>query len=100
MMNEIKEFDVDGLEELEDFETNEEITYLVCALGYSEAGEHTDCEVYLEEFEDGELLNKNLIPSWLNEIIFSVPSSYSEFLNNSFDDNFKNIYFHRKIYIN
>lgn len=38
-----------------------------------------------------ELLNKDLIPSWLNEAIFSVPSNYSEFLNNSFDDNFKNI---------
>lgn len=42
-------FDVD---ELEDFEANEEITYLVCALGYSEDDEPTDCEVYLEEFED------------------------------------------------
>ena len=52
MMNEINEFDVAELEELDDFDTNEEITYLVCALGYSEAGEHTDCEVYLEEFED------------------------------------------------
>jgi hypothetical protein len=46
----IKEnFDV---EELEDFEVNEEITYLVCALGYSENDEPTDCEVYLKEFED------------------------------------------------
>jgi hypothetical protein len=42
-------FDV---EEIEDFEANEEATYLVCALGYSEDDEPTDCEVYLEEFED------------------------------------------------
>lgn len=42
-------FDV---EELEDFEANEEITYLVCALGYDEDDECTDCEVYLKEFED------------------------------------------------
>lgn len=50
MMNEnIKEnFDV---EEIEDFEANEEITYLVCALGYSEDDEPTDCEVYLKEFQ-------------------------------------------------
>ncbi len=50
MMNEnIKEnFDI---EEIEDFEANEEITYLVCALGYSEEDEPTDCEVYLGEFE-------------------------------------------------
>ncbi len=41
-------FDV---EELEDFEANEEITYLVCALGYSEDDEPTDCEVYLKEFQ-------------------------------------------------
>jgi hypothetical protein len=44
-----KDFDV---EELEDFEANEEVTYLVCALGYGEDDECTDCEVYLEEFED------------------------------------------------
>ena len=44
-----KDFDV---EELEDFEANEEITYLVCALGYNEDDEPTDCEIYLEEFED------------------------------------------------
>ena len=44
-----KDFDV---EELEDFEVNEEIIYLVCALGYNEDDEPTDCEVYLEEFED------------------------------------------------
>lgn len=51
MLNEnIKEnFDV---EEIEDFDPNKEITYLVCALGYSENAECTDCEVYLEEFED------------------------------------------------
>ena len=51
MLNEnIKEnFDV---EEIEDFEANEEVTYLVCALGYSEDDEPTDCEVYLKEFED------------------------------------------------
>lgn len=48
--NEIMEnFDV---EELEDFEVNEEVTYLVCALGYNEDDECTDCEVYLKEFED------------------------------------------------
>ena len=40
------------IEEIEDFEANEEITYLVCALGYSEDDEPTDCEVYLKEFED------------------------------------------------
>ena len=39
------------LEEIEDFEANEEITYLVCALGYNEDDEPTDCEIYLEEFE-------------------------------------------------
>ncbi len=50
MLNEnIKEnFDI---EEIEDFEANEEITYLVCALGYSEDDEYTGCEVYLKEFE-------------------------------------------------
>lgn len=50
MLNEnIKALD---LEELDDFDPNEEVTYLVCALGYSEDDECTDCEVYLEEFED------------------------------------------------
>jgi hypothetical protein len=44
-----KDFDI---EELEDFEANEEVIYLVCALGYDEDDEPTDCEVYLEEFED------------------------------------------------
>jgi hypothetical protein len=44
-----KDFDV---EELEDFEANEEVIYLVCALGYDEDDEPMDCEVYLEEFED------------------------------------------------
>ena len=44
-----KDFDV---EEFDDFAANEEITYLVCALGYSENDEPTDCEVYLKEFED------------------------------------------------
>lgn len=44
-----KDFDV---EELEDFEANEEVNYLVCALGYNEDDDCTDCEVYLEEFED------------------------------------------------
>lgn len=39
-------------DELEDFEANEEITYLVCALGYDENDNCTDCEVYLKEFED------------------------------------------------
>jgi hypothetical protein len=50
MMNEnIKEnFD---LEELEDFDINEEITYLVCALGYDENNKYTGCEVYLKEFK-------------------------------------------------
>lgn len=48
MMNEIKDFDFG---EIEDFEANEKITYLVCALGYDEAGGCTDCEVYLKEFE-------------------------------------------------
>jgi hypothetical protein len=50
MLNEnIKDLD---LEELDDFDPNEEVTYLVCALGYAEDDECTDCEVYLEEFED------------------------------------------------
>ena len=49
MTENIKDFDI---EELEDFEVNEEITYLVCALGYNENDDCTDCEVYLEEFED------------------------------------------------
>ena len=40
-----------GLEELEDFNANEKITYLVCALGYNEACGLTDSEVYLGEFE-------------------------------------------------
>jgi len=40
------------LEELDDFDPNEEVTYLVCALGYDENDDCTDCEVYLEEFED------------------------------------------------
>ena len=44
-----KDFDI---EELEDFEANEEVVYLVCALGYDEDDEPTDCEVYLKEFED------------------------------------------------
>jgi hypothetical protein len=49
MSNEtINDFD---LEELEDFEANGEIVYLVCALGYNENDESTGCEVYLEEFE-------------------------------------------------
>lgn len=50
MLNEnIKDLD---LEELDDFDPNEEVTYLVCALGYSEDNECTNCEVYLKEFED------------------------------------------------
>jgi hypothetical protein len=44
--------DILDVEEIEDFDPNEEITYLVCALGYSENDECTDCEVYLEEFDD------------------------------------------------
>lgn len=39
------------IEEIDDFEINEEITYLVCALGYDEKDEPTDCEVYLKEFK-------------------------------------------------
>ena len=51
MLNE--NFDMEELdEEFDDFDPNEEITYLVCALGYSEDGNCTDCEIYLEEFED------------------------------------------------
>jgi hypothetical protein len=52
MINEnlIEDLDLD-LEELDDFEANEEITYLVCALGYNDKDEPTDCEIYLEEFE-------------------------------------------------
>ena len=50
MMNEKMNENFD-IEELEDFEANEEVTYLVCALGYNEDDEPTDCEVYLEEFE-------------------------------------------------
>ena len=49
MTENIKDFDI---EELEDFEANEEVTYLVCALGYDENDDCTDCEVYIEEFED------------------------------------------------
>ncbi len=50
MLNEnIKDLD---LEELDDFDPNEEVTYLVCALGYNEDDDCTDCEVYFEEFED------------------------------------------------
>ena len=50
MLNEniTEDFDVD---ELDDFEANEEITYLVCALGYDENDSPTDCEIYLKEFE-------------------------------------------------
>lgn len=49
MLNEnMNDFDI---EELEDFEANEKITYLVCALGYDENDDCTDCEVYLKEFE-------------------------------------------------
>lgn len=51
MMNEKMNENFD-IEELEDFEVNEEVTYLVCALGYGEDDEPTDCEVYLKEFED------------------------------------------------
>lgn len=51
MLNE--KFDIEELEdELDDFDPNEEVTYLVCALGYNEDDDCTDCEVYLEEFED------------------------------------------------
>lgn len=41
-------FDV---EDIEDFEVNEEITYLVCALGYNKDDKSTVCEVYLQEFK-------------------------------------------------
>lgn len=40
-----------AVEEFDDFDINEEITYLVCALGYNENNECTNCEVYLKEFE-------------------------------------------------
>ena len=51
MLNET--FDIEELEdEFDDFDPNEEVTYLVCALGYNEDDDCTDCEVYLEEFED------------------------------------------------
>ena len=50
MLNENAKENFD-LEEIEDFDANEEITYLVCALGYNENDEPTDCEVYLGEFE-------------------------------------------------
>ena len=50
MMNENTKENFD-VEELEDFEANEEVTYLVCALGYNEDDDCTDCEVYLGEFE-------------------------------------------------
>ena len=48
MAENVKDFD---LEELEDFEVNENIVYLVCALGYNENAEYTDCEIFLDEFE-------------------------------------------------
>jgi hypothetical protein len=51
MNNEITKENFD-IEELEDFEVNEEITYLVCALGYNEDDDCTDCEVYLKDFAD------------------------------------------------
>lgn len=38
-----------------------------------------------------ELLTNPMIPAWLNEMIFSVPSSYETYLNNSLNDEFKNI---------
>lgn len=50
MNNEVIKENFD-IEEIEDFEANEEITYLVCALGYGEDDEPTDCEVYLKEFQ-------------------------------------------------
>ena len=51
MLNE--KFDIEELEdEFDDFDPNEEVTYLVCALGFNEDDDCTDCEVYLEEFED------------------------------------------------
>ena len=40
-----------GIDELDDFDANEEITYLVCALGYNENNGITACEVYLGEFK-------------------------------------------------
>jgi hypothetical protein len=51
MNNEVVKENFD-IEELEDFEANEKVTYLVCALGYDESDECTDCEVYLKEFDD------------------------------------------------
>ena len=50
MLNENTKENFD-LEEIEDFEANEEITYLVCAIGYNENDGLTACEVYLGEFE-------------------------------------------------
>lgn len=43
---------LEDVAEFEDFDANEEVVYLVCALGYSEDADCTDCEVYFEEFED------------------------------------------------
>jgi hypothetical protein len=40
------------LDELEDFEANEDITYLVCALGYTEYDTVSGCDVFLKEFKD------------------------------------------------
>ena len=50
MMNEnlTENFDI---EEIDDFEANEEITYFVCALGYTEDDKLTDGGIYLKEFK-------------------------------------------------
>ena len=39
------------IEEFDDFSVNEEVIYLICALGYDENEKSTGCEVYLKEFE-------------------------------------------------
>ena len=39
------------IDEFDDFSANEEVTYLICALGYDENNKFTGCEVYLKEFK-------------------------------------------------
>lgn len=43
---------MNDVDELDDFEVNEEIVYLVCALGYDAKDDCAGCEVYLKEFGD------------------------------------------------
>ena len=45
--NVIENFDT---EEFDDFAVNEEVTYLICALGHDENDRVTDCEICLKEF--------------------------------------------------